>query len=165
MLLKQKKQKSQKTAFILFILLSQYSLTAYSQINVRYAESDPALQAFRIEPYVDGSALVVVKNLYGEGCSEQILRFRIVRQDGTVMPVDISDIHLHIPSFNFNHCEYYNRSDEKVEFDIGTERHHGNRVYSLTPGYLLVTYLNTTNAAASPAVFGLIVDWQGKILS
>ncbi|UZO21102.1 uncharacterized protein OCT59_013505 [Rhizophagus irregularis] len=72
---------------------------------------------------------------------------------------------LPIPDFNFNNCKYFNKSDENVEYDIGVERQPGTRVYSITPGYLLVTYLNTTDVTASPAVFGLIINWQGEILS
>ncbi|EXX56851.1 hypothetical protein RirG_212470 [Rhizophagus irregularis DAOM 197198w] len=68
---------------------------------------------------------------------------------------------LPVPDFNFNSCKYFNKSDENVEYDIGVERQPGLRVYSLTPGYLLVTYLNTTDVA----VFGLIINWQGEILS
>ncbi|CAB4410775.1 unnamed protein product [Rhizophagus irregularis] len=137
---------------------------AYSfEINVHYAEGNPELQAFRIEPYIDGSALVVVKNLYGKDCSEPMLRFRIIHStNGTIIPIDMS---LPVPDFNFNSCKYFNKSDENVEYDIGVERQPGLRVYSLTPGYLLVTYLNTTDVAASPAVFGLIINWQGEILS
>lgn len=149
---------------VLFILLLQYLLIAYSfEINVNYAESNPELQAFRIESYVDGSALVVVKNLYGKDCFEPMLRFRIIHAaNGTVVPIDMS---VQIPDFNFNNCKYFNKSDENVELDIGVERQPGTRVYSLTPGYLLVTYLNTTDITASPAVFGLIINWQGEILS
>ncbi|CAB5360104.1 unnamed protein product [Rhizophagus irregularis] len=149
---------------VLFILLLQYFSIAYSfEINVHYAEGNPELQAFRIEPYIDGSALVVVKNLYGKDCSEPMLRFRIIHStNGTIIPIDMS---LPVPDFNFNSCKYFNKSDENVEYDIGVERQPGLRVYSLTPGYLLVTYLNTTNVAASPAVFGLIINWQGEILS
>uniref|UniRef100_U9U8P9 Uncharacterized protein n=1 Tax=Rhizophagus irregularis (strain DAOM 181602 / DAOM 197198 / MUCL 43194) TaxID=747089 RepID=U9U8P9_RHIID len=133
----------------------QYSF----EINVHYAEGNPELQAFRIEPYIDGSALVVVKNLYGKDCSEPILRFRIIHStNGTIIPIDMS---LPVPDFNFNSCKYFNKSDENVEYDIGVERQPGLRVYSLTPGYLLVTYLNTTDVA----VFGLIINWQGEILS
>jgi hypothetical protein len=146
---------------ILFILLLQYSLVSYS--FVLHTESSPTLQAFRVEPYVDGTVLIEVKDIHGIGCSEPMLRFRIVRpEDGAVMPVDMS---LPIPDFNFNNCEYFNRSDKRVEYDIGTERQHGIRVYALTPRYLLVTYLNTTDAAASPAIYGLIINWQGEILS
>ncbi|PKK60515.1 hypothetical protein RhiirC2_793198 [Rhizophagus irregularis] len=149
---------------VLFILLLQYFSIAYSfEINVHYAEGNPELQAFRIEPYIDGSALVVVKNLYGKDCSEPMLRFRIIHStNGTIIPIDMS---LPVPDFNFNSCKYFNKNDENVEYDIGVERQPGLRVYSLTPGYLLVTYLNTTDVAASPAVFGLIINWQGEILS
>ncbi|PKC06741.1 hypothetical protein RhiirA5_419123 [Rhizophagus irregularis] len=122
---------------LLFILLLQYLLIAYSfEINVHYAEGNPELQAFRIEPYIDAN--------------------------GTIKPIDMS---LPIPDFNFNNCKYFNKSDENVEYDIGVERQPGTRVYSITPGYLLVTYLNTTDVTASPAVFGLIINWQGEILS
>ncbi|CAG8693180.1 16269_t:CDS:10 [Rhizophagus irregularis] len=117
---------------LLFILLLQYLLIAYSfEINVHYAEGNPELQAFRIEPYIDAN--------------------------GTIKPIDMS---LPIPDFNFNNCKYFNKSDENVEYDIGVERQPGTRVYSITPGYLLVTYLNTTDVTASPAVFGLIINWQ-----
>jgi|SRR2546421_1010764 len=149
---------------LLFILLFLYPLAAYSfETNVHYAESSPTFQAYRIESYIDGSALVVVKDLYGKDCSEPTLRFRIVDQtSGTVIPIDMP---LPIPDFNFNNCGYFNRSDENIEYDIGVERQHGIRIYSLTPGYLLVTYLNTTDVTVSPAVFGLIINWKGEILS
>ncbi len=142
----------QKLSMILFLGIFLLIQSTYEfEINVRYTD-DPTLQVFRIESYVDESVLIrVVKDIGGD-CSEQMLRIRIVHPNGTITPMDIS---LSIPDFNY--C--------LRDFGGKVEKEYGIHVYSSIPGFLLVTYLNTTDVTASPAVFGLIINWQGEILS
>ena len=141
-------------SILAIFLLIQYPLTVNSifEINVRHTENDPALQVYRIEPYADGSVLIrVVKDIGGE-CTESMLRIRIVHPKGTITPIDV---HSHIPDFNYCFMDFGEKGGKK----------YGIHVYSLIPEFFLVAYLNTTDVAASPAVYGLIVNWQGEILS
>ncbi|CAG8690502.1 2280_t:CDS:2, partial [Funneliformis caledonium] len=139
--------------FIIFILILCFP---HSIADVIYTESNQT-EASQLETYKDRTILVRVIKQLGNGCREPELRLRIIYENGTVSPLNISQEELGIPEWNFCRVE------------MGYHRIKGSyalRVYSWIPNYVLLTYMNGTsyNDQENMSVFAKLISWSGKVI-
>ncbi|KAF0395551.1 hypothetical protein F8M41_010214 [Gigaspora margarita] len=134
-------------------------VSSYSNFTYQEKKSSSVIpRIWRTYVYDDGTILVriVRRDAANSGgtrvCLQQVLSLRLIYPNGTVSELDID---LNIQSFNYCLIQATPINLEPI------------RLYTLQPGYLLLTYFNATNINdfSTYEEWMMLINWDGTILN
>ena len=143
--------KNRKLILILvvfsFILLCDSKTLTFNEKN---------LTPLQIITYSDNSVIFRLVERLNDTCNVPNLTYRILYPNGTNNIITVYDHNHQIPHYNFCTVNPENLSEIQIIDNL--------EFYKTITNYIFVTYNNFLNENNTISTFGMMIDWNGKII-
>ncbi|CAG8529534.1 1024_t:CDS:10 [Dentiscutata erythropus] len=158
---------------------------AVNEINY---QEDPSFEGFQITQYAtynDGTILLRIRPNADGNCRASGLYFRLIRTDGTISQITLNNTAIYNISSQ-NYCFVNNEiaftlrplmasipqrmtltwlAGYAFPINLISSPTDSLRVYGIATNYILISYVCGDLTSPSPSVCGLLLDWNGNVLS